>query len=698
MRDDGSTTFQGTKSGGGWTIGKKLMVSFMGVAAITLIVGMLGFGGAVLSDNYMEEVGEVRMPSVSSLLEIEKEGEHLSTILRSLAIPGLPLQQRQGYYDDLGRSRDRYQAAWDIFEPLPQTEREARLWSRFVPAWDVWRDENNRALQLSRQFDEMGIVDPVELQREIERFTKDHYMVVQNVLQMLYVTEEPFTGGNDHTACNAGQWLPYYDTNNRNLENLIRNFEDPHRNFHNAVSRMQDLVRAGNLNAARELYNTEFLGNMQQVFDEFGDMLAMADDANNTLQEARDQLLGVAYQRQQEAMSLLNEMVQVNLEEADNQVAMATSTSFLVRTLTLIGLILGVALAIGLGVLITRSINTALRKIIDGLSSGAEQVNASSSQLSGSSQQLSESASEQAAGLQQTTSSLEEMASQTKQSADNAGQAETAMRETEPRVQQGMQAMERMTVAMNDILDASQETSKIIKTIDDIAFQTNLLALNAAVEAARAGEAGKGFAVVAEEVRNLAQRSAEAARNTSDLIQRSQTSSENGTNVAKEVSENLAGINESVNKVSTLVIEISAASKEQATGISELNSVMTEMDKAVQGNASSSEETASAAEELSSQAVELKNMVNELVALVGGADGHSVRKSDYLQKARQAITEWQGGSAGGNGSGAIQSRFRKVSHGNGNGSGKTNGNGSHAPARKDARELIPLEDDDLKDF
>jgi len=265
----------------------------------------------------------------------------------------------------------------------------------------------------------------------------------------------------------------------------------------------------------------------------------------------------------------------------------------------------------------SNSINKTLNYIIRRLSSGSDQVDSASRQLSEASQEMAEGASEQAASLEQTSSSLEEMSAQIKQTAQNAGEAENSMREAQPLVDGGVSAMKRMNQAMKEIKESSMETSKIIKTIDEIAFQTNLLALNAAVEAARAGEAGKGFAVVAEEVRNLARRSAEAAKNTSDLIAKSQSSSEKGTSVAEEVSLNLTKIAESVTDVSTLVVEISAASREQATGIEEMNSVMSEMDKAVQSNASGSEETASAAEELTSQASELKLMVGELVSLVG---------------------------------------------------------------------------------
>lgn len=321
----------------------------------------------------------------------------------------------------------------------------------------------------------------------------------------------------------------------------------------------------------------------------------------------------------EETAARIRELIDLTNTLAKREVQHAHKTARFMSTTNTVALILAICLAVFLSFFITRSINQALRSIIEKLSSGAEQVDASSGQLSDASQELAQSSSEQAASLEETTSSLEEMSSQIKQTAENSGMVESAMKEAQPLIDSGAAAVQRMTQAMDEIRKSSHETSKIIKTIDDIAFQTNLLALNAAVEAARAGEAGKGFAVVAEEVRNLARRSAEAAKSTSELIQRSQSSSERGYGVADEVAENLKKIEESVSSVSTLVEEISAASKEQASGIREMTSIMGEMDHVVQSNASASEESASAAEELSSQSSELKYIVEELVELVGRA-------------------------------------------------------------------------------
>jgi methyl-accepting chemotaxis protein len=185
--------------------------------------------------------------------------------------------------------------------------------------------------------------------------------------------------------------------------------------------------------------------------------------------------------------------------------------------------------------------------------------------------------------------------------------------------EKGSAAMQRMSEAISKIKASSDQTAKIIKTIDEIAFQTNLLALNAAVEAARAGEAGKGFAVVAEEVRNLAQRSAQAAKNTADLIEGSQENANHGVAVSTEVEGILREVVEGVQKVADLIGEVSSASEEQARGIDQINTAVAQMDQVTQSNAANAEESASASEELSAQAREINDMVAALAEVVRGA-------------------------------------------------------------------------------
>ncbi len=302
-----------------------------------------------------------------------------------------------------------------------------------------------------------------------------------------------------------------------------------------------------------------------------------------------------------------------------------------------IALVLGAFFAFS----ITRGLTKTLNRLIASLNDSAEQVTSAAGQVSASSQSLAEGASEQAAGIEETSSSLEEMASMTKQNSDSAGQADHLMKDTKSVVENASQEMGELTQSMAEISSASEETQKIVKTIDEIAFQTNLLALNAAVEAARAGEAGAGFAVVADEVRNLAIRAAEAAKNTSDLIEDTSKRVQNGAELVVRSDKAFKEITESSARVADLVAEIAAASREQSQGVEQINTAITEMDKIVQNNAATAEESASASEEMSAQAEQMQAAVAELVTLVDGTrkDAKASRQTDVHASAKVSDTK-----------------------------------------------------------
>ena len=292
--------------------------------------------------------------------------------------------------------------------------------------------------------------------------------------------------------------------------------------------------------------------------------------------------------------------------------AIVASKKFIV-----IGLVVAITLAGSIGSLIIRGTNRALSTASRALDEGASQVTAAAGQVSASSQSLAEGASEQAASLEETSSSLEEMASMSKRNSESVQQAKVLSSETRLAADTGTADMKEMKNAMDAIKASSDDIAKIIKTIDEIAFQTNILALNAAVEAARAGEAGAGFAVVADEVRNLAQRSAQSAKETATKIEEAITKSEYGVKISDKVAQSLSAIAEKTRKVDSIVAEIATASDEQNQGVSQVNLAIGQMDKVTQSNASNAEETASAAEELNAQALSLKEAVVELGKLVG---------------------------------------------------------------------------------
>jgi methyl-accepting chemotaxis protein len=295
--------------------------------------------------------------------------------------------------------------------------------------------------------------------------------------------------------------------------------------------------------------------------------------------------------------------------------------------------LIGVVIAIAVGFYVGNSIAGPIQRSMQGVSDIIFKVTSGSAQVSNASQLLAEGSSSQASSLEETSSSLEELSSMTKQNADNANQARAMMQEAGQIVGKVNKHMDDMAKAITEITRSSEETGKIIKTIDEIAFQTNLLALNAAVEAARAGEAGAGFAVVADEVRNLAMRSAEAAKNTSNLIENTIKAVQKGNELTKSTQEAFKDNIAISGKIGQLVDEIATASQEQAHGIAQINRAVSEMDKIVQQAAANAEESASASQEMKAHVGELKSSMDDLMTVV---DGNASAEKSYKAKPAAA--------------------------------------------------------------
>ena len=345
---------------------------------------------------------------------------------------------------------------------------------------------------------------------------------------------------------------------------------------------------------------------------------------------------GKKFQDLERSMSTASGLIESRAEAIK---ASAEASKKLFLNFLFVGIGVSILLLNLVGWIVAKSIPRSFMLLIDRLAIGAAQIESASGHIASSSESLASSTTEQAASLEETSASLEEIASMTKNNAENSREAKDltgAMREV---ADTGASDMDKMAHAMAAIKESSNNIAKIIKTIDEIAFQTNILALNAAVEAARAGEAGMGFAVVAEEVRNLALRSASAARETAEKIEDSIQKSSAGVQINAKVSLSLADIVSKARQADELVAQISIASNEQSQGIDQINSSVSQMDAMTQNNAAGAEESANVSADLRTQSTQLTQLVQELQTLVGGKSSSAKRSSKIKSPLKTKKTQ-----------------------------------------------------------
>jgi len=427
---------------------------------------------------------------------------------------------------------------------------------------------------------------------------------------------------NDQSASNRDRELLFdiFAVNSKLISEVSKSV-----NVNDTTGNRALLARLSDLTLCQSLHNSNTIS--RRVRDDVAELLnkrrrfaALVQEAqeNQTLKiQLYNRILATEKLFIDEAGTLLNAVMGLALESTGTTLETMRSGIILAIVLQVLAIFLGIMSSNWISHSITRPISAS----IEDLSASGRQVTVSSGEIANASQGIADGASEQASSLEEITASLNEITSMTRQTADNAHKADSIVKDSVGKAKDSQDAMNRLHDAVIEIQNSSNETAKILKDIDDIAFQTNLLALNAAVEAARAGEAGKGFAVVAEEVRNLAQRSAESARKTAALIEGSQQSCVRGVNLAGETAQAIEKITEASGKIEVIVSEINTAADEQSKGVVQVTSSIGNMDQVTQSNASGSEELAASAQELSAQATSMNQSVNELIRIVHGEKG-----------------------------------------------------------------------------
>ncbi len=596
----------------------KLISSSTLVAVITLLVGATGAICVHRMSSDMQNVVNVRMPAVTSLLTISKEMETQRVSMLTLMNHDIQSDMRERQFENIQKARASFSKAAEDYSSLSKAAEESGQWTQFQGVVHLWNSEVDRFLQMARELEAIGILNPTGLLKDIEEFIGEHYRLMSN-MQLMLAGGDPVEGGEDPRACKFSSWLGNQTTSNPEIRNTLSTINGLHDTFHHSVKRIKEYLKKGWDTQASDVFMAEMKGSALEVFDRFQVLRMEAARAYDLYEKMNRQAMVVCVDKQRAAYGYLQGLIRLNHDMAAQAAKAGRSNADLSKLIGIAGSLAGFVVALAFGTILSLSISRSLKRTISRLAENAEQVAGSAEQVARASQSLAEGSSEQAAAIEQTSSSLEEMSSLCQRSEEDVVRAEELMKDANGIVHKGSDSMQVLTSSMHDLSRSSEETSKIVKTIDEIAFQTNLLALNAAVEAARAGQAGAGFAVVADEVRNLAMRAAEAARQTSTLIEGTARKISDGARTVQVAAEAFAEVADHTTRISGLVEEFSTCSREHTQGIQQINGAISNIDTIVQQNSSNADESACAAEEMKVQSSQLKEIVDELVRLVGGA-------------------------------------------------------------------------------
>jgi len=652
-------------------IGYKLVGTIIFIIVMSQFIGAYALSNLSNLRNKLNQISNVELPAVNELRNIDKEINFIVACERGLAL-GIMFDNeaiRKDLFAQISTSWNRLEKNWAAYEELPKGENEKQLWNEFMVNFEIWKKKHAKGMEALTNKAKLVQAGVSEKDENFQKWDKAADRAELEALDSLVPTINSL---NNLVSIIASQSMSSAEKTRQSATTaasvfmvlmiiggavaisvgvfLARDIVNP---LKKGLIMINEIAK-GHLSTRLNMGNRkDEVGLLSHAMDRFADHLQQnvisnmrqIADGNVNVETAiiddKDEI-GPALQRMVETInSLVNSMNMLTQSAMEGKLNVrGDAESFkgaykeivhgVNRTLDeLVGPINEASDVLeklagkdmtarvtgdykGDHAKIKNSLNMAVENLdraLQQVAIGADQVASASVQVSTGGQSLSQGASEQASSLEEVSSSLQEMSSMTKQNTLNAREANGVAETARNSAQKGVESMNRMSQAIEQIKTSSDATAKIVKTIDEIAFQTNLLALNAAVEAARAGDAGKGFAVVAEEVRNLAQRSAEAAKNTANLIDEAVKNAENGVAINAEVLTNFQDITDKINKVSQVVAEIAAVSEQQDQGISQVNKAVEQMNQLTQQNAANAEESASAAQQMSSQSEEMRSMV-----------------------------------------------------------------------------------------
>ena len=653
----------------------KIVLAFVVMALIAVGSSVSGWRSASQLADAIGETSEFFMPLEKQIGGLGMHLERVRAQERTLLSPGMTFGMRQIQRGRYSESNRHIQAAMSGVDTLFKdagskgyaTLEIENTWNNAKDKLQAWEAMGREQMDIVDKWEKTFVTSPDALVADLQGFRGDHYALAARLGGMLAAgkVSGPEISDSD-TACAFGKWRTRFDLSarlfqqsqdpskpivmedgspgieyvkNQNMTREMGAISASHASFHQAAHEVYDLIAAGDLEEAGRRYEA-MINDANQVVSRFDALSGEAKIASDMAVAGRDMNLGVMRDTQLAAFDSLASVMDNSRRAsgAQSQAAIETGASSvrMAQVLFATALIFGVGLAAFLLFTIKRSLIRPLSEIVSGLNVEAADMANSSRELADASSILSEGATEQAASLEETSSALEEMASMTRQNADNTARTSQSTTHTVELIAQGAKAVNNMSQAMNEIRDSADKIGRIIKDIEEIAFQTNLLALNAAVEAARAGEAGKGFAVVADEVRNLAQRSAQAARDTAALIESTVERVHRGAEIANELDSSFKEIETGSGEVGKLISDINSATNEQALGVDQVNTAVAQMDKVTQQNAANAEKIASASSQVNDQAGHVRNYIARLAAVLGLRTTASLQAQPVKSPARPA--------------------------------------------------------------
>jgi methyl-accepting chemotaxis protein len=578
-----------------WTIGKKLIAAFLGVAAILLVVGLMGYFGANSSLTAIEDIGSVKLPSIQALLVISEAQTAVESSENNLMCVTLDESARRTAFDNFVAAKKRADDAWKIYEPLPQSDEEARVWKDFVPAWEKWWSDHEDFVTLAKQY----------------WSDKKDLSYTAMVTQSLVTNDKSF-------GVAEGLMNKMVEINDVGAKESVKQAE--------AAAASQKTLSLVAMFIGVLLSVTLGIIISRSISRPIGEMARIAEqvavgDIDHTIRVTSRDEIGVLAESFRQVIDYMKVMAGAADRIAANDLTVQVEPKSQKD-------VLGNAF---------KTMVTNLTGVIRQLTDNATQLVSAATEIASSSEQMARGSQEQTGQAAQVSSAVEEMTATIVESAKNAGEAAGLAKDAANAAAEGNKVVAQTITGMNQIAQVVQESSntvqelakssdkigEIIGVIDDIADQTNLLALNAAIEAARAGEQGRGFAVVADEVRKLAERTGKATKEITDMIKGIQndtkgavTSMQQGINKVQEGREFADKAGESLNaiggfaqRVMDMIQQLATASEEQSAASEEIARSVEGIAKVTKENATGVEQSAAAAEELNRQAEGMQKMV-----------------------------------------------------------------------------------------